>query len=92
MTYSLLTPYYVKYLKPMVQKRKHELQSLAQVMCVLAMYNKAQVERISNREFKLVSFQDWIQSGDLSWWDLYNVSPVHKPPSNKNWIIYSHGV
>ena len=34
-------------------KRKHEPQSLSRAMCVLAMYNKIQAERISNREFKL---------------------------------------
>ena len=35
-------------------KRKHEPQSLARAMCVLAVYYKAQ--RISNREFKLWTF------------------------------------
>jgi len=34
-------------------KRKHEPQSLARAMCVLAVYNKAQARRMSNREFKL---------------------------------------
>jgi len=35
-------------------------------VCVLAVYNKAQAQRISNRE----------KSGDFSCWDMCNVSPV----------------
>ena len=50
MTYSSLT-LYIKYYK--IGKRKHEPQSLARAMCVLAVYNKAQAQKISKREFKL---------------------------------------
>ena len=43
-------------------KRKHEPQSLARAMCVLAVYNKAQAQRISNREFKLWTFLQGTES------------------------------
>ena len=59
MTYSSLT-LYIKYYK--IGKRKHEPQSLARAMCVLAVYNKAQAQRISNREFKLWTFLQGTES------------------------------
>ena len=43
-------------------KRKHEPQSLARAMCVLAVYNKAQTQRISKREFKLWTFLQGTES------------------------------
>ena len=43
-------------------KRKHELQSLARVMCVLAVYNEAQAQNTSNREFKLWTFLQGTES------------------------------
>ena len=36
--------------------KKHEPQSLSRSMCVLAVYNKAQAQRISNHEFNLWAF------------------------------------
>jgi len=53
MTYSSLT--FIYNITKLV-KRKHEPQSLSRAMCVLAVYNKAQAQRISNREFKLWTF------------------------------------
>ena len=43
-------------------KRKHEPQSLARAMCVLAVYYKEQAQRISNREFKLWTFLQGTES------------------------------
>ena len=43
-------------------KRKHEPQSLARAMCVLAVYYKAQAQRIWNREFKLWTFLQGTES------------------------------
>ena len=42
----------------------------------LVVYNKAQAQRISNREFKLWTFLQG--SGDFSCWEMCNVSPVPK--------------
>ena len=57
MTYSSLT-LYIKYYKI----GKYEPQSLARAMCVLAVYNKAQAQRISNREFNLWTFLQGTES------------------------------
>jgi hypothetical protein len=53
MTYSSLILYIN--IKHFV-KRKHQPQYLARAMCLLTVYNKAQAQRISNREFKLWTF------------------------------------
>jgi len=42
----------------------------------LVVYNKAQAQRISNREFKLWTFLQG--SGDFSCWEMCNVTPVPK--------------
>ena len=53
MTYSSLT-LYIKYYK--IGKNKTRTSISGPGMCVLAVYNKAQAQRISNREFKLWTF------------------------------------
>ena len=57
MTYLSLT-LYIKHYK--IGKRKNEPQFLGRAMCVLAVYNKAQAQRISKREFKPLD----VSSGD----------------------------
>ena len=51
-------------------------------MCVLAVYNKAQPQRISNCEFKLWMFLQGTESRGFRR-DRCNISPVPKLPSKK---------
>ena len=59
MTYSSLT--FISNITKLV-KRKHEPHSLSRATCILARYNKEQIQRISNREFKLWTFLQGTES------------------------------
>jgi len=73
--------FYIKYYK--IGKKKTRTWISGTAMCVLAVYNKAQAQRISNSEFNFWTFLQGTESRVATFpvWDMCNVSPVPKPPS-----------